>query len=81
MIHIADGNGLETGLIQGRQNEAYKMMKPIGQRATLITDLSKLTVKSFGPSSFCPHHSVSHSDHSKMARLRWTSKPLFQIFF
>ena len=34
MIHIADGNGLETGLIQGRQNdrqnEAYKMMKPAG---------------------------------------------------
>ncbi len=30
MIHIADGNGLETGLIQGRQNDRqndeYKMM-------------------------------------------------------
>ena len=78
MIHIADGNGLETGLIQGRQNDRqndeYKMMKPIGQRATLITDLSKLTVKSFGPPSFCPRHSASHSNHpagdSKMARLR-----------
>ena len=85
MIRIADGDRQRprdgnrfNGRQRGRQNDEYKMMKPIGQRATLITDLLKVDGQVLRPliilsSSFCPRHSASHSNHaagdSKMARL------------